>query len=253
MHSQDRGGPLSEAECERLDRFLAERIPDDADTEGRNEGVLGLSELDGLLTAVVSAPLPIMPNAWLAEVWGDYEPEWTDPLEASALLELMVRHMNDIADTLRYTPTDYCPMFMVGVDAQGEFELIDEWCEGYARGVLLAREAWADADSEVLELLAGILAFTSATDWAGYRNADHPQGAGQARDAGYPELVVQCARGIHRHWVGGPGPGAEPADGPASPGHRPAAQPTRRQGPRVGRNAPCPCGSGKKYKYCCLQ
>ncbi len=22
-------------------------------------------------------------------------------------------------------------------------------------------------------------------------------------------------------------------------------------GPRVGRNAPCPCGSGKKFKRCC--
>ena len=24
-----------------------------------------------------------------------------------------------------------------------------------------------------------------------------------------------------------------------------------RSGPRVGRNDPCPCGSGKKYKKCC--
>lgn len=24
-----------------------------------------------------------------------------------------------------------------------------------------------------------------------------------------------------------------------------------RQGPKVGRNDPCPCGSGKKYKQCC--
>lgn len=24
-----------------------------------------------------------------------------------------------------------------------------------------------------------------------------------------------------------------------------------RQGPKVGRNEPCPCGSGKKYKKCC--
>ena len=24
-----------------------------------------------------------------------------------------------------------------------------------------------------------------------------------------------------------------------------------RQGPKVGRNDPCPCGSGKKYKMCC--
>ena len=23
------------------------------------------------------------------------------------------------------------------------------------------------------------------------------------------------------------------------------------KGPKIGRNDPCPCGSGKKYKYCC--
>jgi preprotein translocase subunit SecA len=28
-------------------------------------------------------------------------------------------------------------------------------------------------------------------------------------------------------------------------------QPIRRAGPKVGRNEPCPCGSGKKYKKCC--
>jgi preprotein translocase subunit SecA len=27
--------------------------------------------------------------------------------------------------------------------------------------------------------------------------------------------------------------------------------PTRRSLPKVGRNDPCPCGSGKKYKNCC--
>lgn len=30
-----------------------------------------------------------------------------------------------------------------------------------------------------------------------------------------------------------------------------APQPVRRVGPKVGRNEPCPCGSGKKYKKCC--
>jgi preprotein translocase subunit SecA len=29
-----------------------------------------------------------------------------------------------------------------------------------------------------------------------------------------------------------------------------AASPTVREGPKVGRNDPCPCGSGKKYKHC---
>lgn len=35
-------------------------------------------------------------------------------------------------------------------------------------------------------------------------------------------------------------------------GHEePAAQPVRRATPKTGRNDPCPCGSGKKFKKCC--
>ena len=30
-------------------------------------------------------------------------------------------------------------------------------------------------------------------------------------------------------------------------------EPFRREQPKVGRNEPCPCGSGKKYKQCCLK
>jgi SEC-C motif domain protein len=30
-----------------------------------------------------------------------------------------------------------------------------------------------------------------------------------------------------------------------------AGQTVRRESPKVGRNDPCPCGSGKKYKKCC--
>jgi len=32
-----------------------------------------------------------------------------------------------------------------------------------------------------------------------------------------------------------------------------APQPVRTAGARVGRNDPCPCGSGKKYKHCCMR
>jgi preprotein translocase subunit SecA len=28
-------------------------------------------------------------------------------------------------------------------------------------------------------------------------------------------------------------------------------EPIHREGPKVGRNDPCPCGSGKKFKKCC--
>ncbi|NLF08825.1 MAG: hypothetical protein GX594_12720, partial [Pirellulaceae bacterium] len=33
--------------------------------------------------------------------------------------------------------------------------------------------------------------------------------------------------------------------------HKP--QPIRRREQRVGRNDPCPCGSGKKFKACCMR
>ncbi|MFW3616275.1 preprotein translocase subunit SecA [Billgrantia antri] len=47
----------------------------------------------------------------------------------------------------------------------------------------------------------------------------------------------------------------EPADGEATGAPATAAdgRPVRREGPKVGRNDPCPCGSGKKYKQCCGQ
>ncbi|MCH2570982.1 MAG: SEC-C domain-containing protein, partial [Planctomycetes bacterium] len=39
----------------------------------------------------------------------------------------------------------------------------------------------------------------------------------------------------------------KPADG------QPKVETIRNRGERVGRNDPCPCGSGKKYKRCCLR
>jgi len=42
---------------------------------------------------------------------------------------------------------------------------------------------------------------------------------------------------------GAPVPGSDAGDG--------RHEPFRRQGRKIGRNEPCPCGSGKKYKNCC--
>jgi len=39
---------------------------------------------------------------------------------------------------------------------------------------------------------------------------------------------------------------------PPSPSPEPAAVPFLRPNPKIGRNDPCPCGSGHKYKKCCL-
>ncbi len=47
------------------------------------------------------------------------------------------------------------------------------------------------------------------------------------------------------------GGAASGAAGAASGGAESGAVPVRRKVPKVGRNDPCPCGSGKKYKKCC--
>ncbi|MBB3231593.1 preprotein translocase subunit SecA [Halomonas stenophila] len=43
--------------------------------------------------------------------------------------------------------------------------------------------------------------------------------------------------------------GGQPAAAAPAPGSD--GRPLRREGPKVGRNDPCPCGSGKKFKQCC--
>jgi len=49
-------------------------------------------------------------------------------------------------------------------------------------------------------------------------------------------------------------PGAETQPSPVLHVHNSAQKPEtyRRPEPKIGRNDPCPCGSGRKYKHCCL-
>ncbi|MFT5440997.1 MAG: hypothetical protein ACI8W3_000037 [Myxococcota bacterium] len=43
----------------------------------------------------------------------------------------------------------------------------------------------------------------------------------------------------------------EHVHGPGCDHHHDVQEPLRRQGVKVGRNDPCSCGSGKKFKKCC--
>lgn len=46
-------------------------------------------------------------------------------------------------------------------------------------------------------------------------------------------------------------PGRQADNEPAGLGLGPVPEPARRDGPKVGANDPCPCGSGRKWKRCC--
>jgi hypothetical protein len=131
----DLAKPLTDAELDRLDSLLLDRIDEHAATEGADEGVLGVSELDGFLTAVVSGPATIVPSRWLPVLYGDFEPVWDRPEESEAFLSLVMRHMNEIALLLLEYPEDFAPIYLESETPKGPVLVVDEWCEGYMRGV----------------------------------------------------------------------------------------------------------------------
>jgi len=225
--------PLSDEEYDRLDEFLLQRVDEEGDTTDKDEGVLDISELDGLFTAIVSGPVTTMPSRWLPVVWGDFEPVWEDEKEFEEILSLMMRHMNAIARMLMETPDEFEPLYLEREVEGDTYAIVDEWCEGYWRGVKLMQEYWDEGGEEMAVLLAPIVAFTEETNWRGHEYAkDEVEKIQQA--------IAPNVRAIHAYWL------ARRAD------QEPVARPVRRSEPRVGRNDPCPCGSGKKYKQCCL-
>lgn len=231
--SKDMFTMLSEDEFDFLDRFLLYRIDEDADTEGKDEGVLDITELDGLFTAIVSGPVMIPPSQWLPAVWGDFEPVWDNEKDFEVIFTFMMRHMNGIAATLMEHPEDFEPIILEREVEGKAYAIVDEWCEGYRRGVALAADRWDAGGQEMAILLTPILAFTSETDWRGHDfSGDEVENIQNA--------ITPNVREIHAFWLA-----KREKDTPSS-------QSVRRSEARVGRNDPCPCGSGKKYKKCCL-
>ncbi|MDH5378197.1 MAG: UPF0149 family protein, partial [Gammaproteobacteria bacterium] len=110
---------------------------------------------------------------------------------------------------------------------------VDEWCEGYARGMDLAPSAWETEEKEIAELLAPILAFTEKTKWRGH-DLD------ELETEKLQEAITPNVRKIHAYWL------ARREEEP------PTNQAPYKRETKVGRNEPCPCGSGKKFKQCCL-
>ncbi|PWB59280.1 MAG: hypothetical protein C3F16_12495 [Betaproteobacteria bacterium] len=70
----------------------------------------------------------------------------------------------------------------------------------------------------------------------------HPGGRGRRRTPGRGRMVPNCRLG-HR---------AHPRETFEDPGEKANPHPMQRESPRrIGRNDPCPCRSGRRYKHCC--
>jgi uncharacterized protein len=221
--------PLSEAELERLSAFLRGL---------KNPEALSLEGLDGFLCALIAGPDLTMPSEYLPVIWGgNFSDEYafSSREEANAFLQLLMRHWNSIIAELEKASV-YLPL----VEAADERGVPGRpWARGFMRAVRLSTSAgWTELytdESDGSLFTIPVVAGEVDPAWP-----PEPLSAEKADD-----LLASMAAGLaraYRHFA---------AD------RRAAAQAVRRQDPyrhsarKVGRNDPCPCGSGKKFKHCC--
>ena len=230
-------GPLTNAEIEELDEFLldAEEI----------EEAMDVSTLDGFLTAIVCGPKTIMPSEWLPWVWdmehGKDAPQFKDQARAQRILGLLMRHMNDIAQTLHQAPEHYEPLFMENPNNGDPVPIIDEWCSGFMKGVQLDSEGWLPVVAGKPSWMSTLMLYGTKEGWEALEKKNLSLDEHRALAAGLAGAVQR----IHAFWL-------EQRREQIAHGALPEVvrrAPTRNPN-KVGRNQPCPCGSGKKFKQC---
>lgn len=124
-------GPLTEEEIEWLDDVLLRHATE--------RSIMDVAEMDGMLTAILSGPKEVGPEATFAAFWGGEgdQPLWESEDELKRFVELTFKHVNDIAERLSGYPEQYEPLFGTSMAEGQEFTIVEEWCFGYMRGVML--------------------------------------------------------------------------------------------------------------------
>jgi uncharacterized protein len=214
----------SEADLDRLQSFLeSDRVP---------KGTMNVSMLDGFLTAVAVGPEPIPPAEWLEMVWGGGPPTFADAAEEKEIERLIVGRYDQVWSDLTGDPPQCTPIYWQTEDDE---EIAFDWAEGFMVGVYLRADAWMPliGDEELAEMLGPILFLCEDENGDPLIQVDEEEAEQllASAPAAIPDAVIEIAQ----FWKD----------------HRPPLEPVRRDGPKIGRNDPCLCGSGKKYKYCC--
>ena len=220
--------PLTEADFDHLEELL------EADVFGGD--AMRLDEAQATLCAIVSNPDPIPPAVWLPEVLGEGVNTQNDPVVAETV-EMLMRLNNDLAAALLADET-ISPM-LYPVDENSEDYDFAAWADSYVFGAGLGGDWYemagkhAEDLTEMLEpmfLLNGMLkedAEKNGERW--FSPAEEARLLADIQD-NLP-VIVQALYNFWRAKRGG--------------------MTVQREEPKSGRNDPCPCGSGKKYKQCC--
>jgi uncharacterized protein len=134
---------------------------------------------------------------------------------------------NKILHLLQHAPKEFEPIFWTTEHGKA---VAADWVKGFMEAVELRPRAWQLCWSEEdRQLLAPIIAHLHDEDGDPIIRGD-ADGIGQLRREA-TELIGPCVVLIDRFWKARRQP----------PGRR----------AKTGRNDPCPCGSGRKYKRCC--
>jgi uncharacterized protein len=222
-------GKLDASECGRLREFQ------------RTAGVeaMSLEAIDGFFAALVCGPEFVAPSEYLPEVWG-MDHAFDNEQEMQSILSLLLRHWNHIADTLlkgKNNPSE-THVAILDVDAAG-FMSGNAWAEGFMKGVRLRPGTWRRLmlDPKDSGWLTAVLALVH----------EHSSDAALrspllARDKRAQLLTLMQASvpRIYKYFE---------ADRRRA---RVATTAKAREMPKLGRNDLCHCGSGKKFKTCCL-
>jgi uncharacterized protein len=216
----------------------------------RPEGTLNYHQLQGFLFAVTCSPEIIVPSEWMPLIFNEQEANYSSMDEAESITQALMVLYNDInaqvfEGSVRL-PDDITVADAV-MDNIGEGAPLGQWSIGYFMGHDWLVELWdqytPDALSEELGSCMMILGLFSDPKLA---------------DAFYQEIAASSSDSFEEYVGKMLGMFDNAMSEYAHLGRSiqtalvdQASQPVVSK-PKVGRNEPCPCGSGKKYKKCCL-
>lgn len=225
--------PLTDAEFERLSGLLA---------RFDNKHPMNLEQLDGFLAALICGPDLVPPSEYLPQICGD-DMLLRDTIDAKSVfqefLSLIMRHWNNIAYTLRSGDV-FLPILL---DDESGIARANEWAKGFLQAMELRKADWAAllGDEDHGGWLVPIFALAHENDPDPEMRPYDKLISPEARE----KLIVGVAAsvmGIYRHFAAQRMVQSQMFDETTT---------FRRGSPKIGRNDPCPCGSGKKYKHCC--
>jgi len=186
-----------------------------------------------------------MPSEWLRWVWdmesGKDAPVFKDQAQAQRILGLLMRHMNDIAETLHQAPEHYEPLLMENPNNGDLIPIIDEWCSGFMKGVQLDSDGWLPVVVGKPDWMSTITLYGTEDGWDALEKKNLSLDEHKVLTAGLAETVQR----IHAFWLEQRREQIAGGTLPDVVRREPIRNPTK-----VGRNEPCPCGSGKKFKQC---